>query len=169
MAGKLVIELSELAGMSKTEVEDVKAFISTQSDNYTRKYEAFACDHARRCIFIGTSNNKRPLQDESGNRRFLPVHVVGEANLEWLQANVEQLIGEAAVREANGETFRIPRESWDDAAEHQEAARHISPIEEAITEDQGAVCVADGQTWLAVREPAITERGQAVTTMDPAP
>lgn len=134
MAGKLVIELSELAGMSKTEVEDVKAFISTQSDNYTRKYEAFACDHARRCIFIGTSNNKRPLQDESGNRRFLPVHVVGEANLEWLQTNVEQLIGEAAVREANGETFRIPRESWDDAAEHQEAARHISPIEESITE-----------------------------------
>lgn len=134
MAGKWIIELSELAGMSKTETEDVKAFISTQSDNYTRKYEAFAGDHPRRCIFIGTSNNKRPLQDDSGNRRFLPVHVQGEANLEWLQANVEQLIGEAAVREAEGDTFRVPRELWAVAAEHQEAARHIAPIEELITE-----------------------------------
>lgn len=134
MAGKWVIELSELAGMSKTETEDVKAFISTQSDNYTRKYEAFAGDHPRRCIFVGTSNNKRPLQDDSGNRRFLPVHVQGEANLEWLQTNVEQLIGEAAVREAEGESFRIPRELWAVAAEHQEAARHIAPIEELITE-----------------------------------
>lgn len=134
MAGKWIIELSELAGMSKTETEDVKAFISTQTDNYTKKYEAFAGDHPRRCVFIGTSNNKRPLQDDSGNRRFLPVHVVGEANLEWLRANIEQIIGECAVREANGDTFRIPRELWDTAAQHQEAARHIAPIEELISE-----------------------------------
>lgn len=134
LAGKWVIELQELAGMSKTEVEDVKAFISTQSDNYTRKYEAFAGDHPRRCIFIGTSNNKRPLQDESGNRRFLPVHVEGELNDAWLRCHVEQLIGEAATRESNGEEFKIPREIWGVAEDHQEAARHISPAEELIAE-----------------------------------
>lgn len=134
MAGKWVVELSELAGMNKTETEDVKAFISTQSDNYTRKYEAFAGDHPRRCVFIGTSNNKRPLQDDSGNRRFLPVHVVGEANLDWLRENILQIIGEAARREADGDMFRIPRDMWNVAAEHQEAARHIAPIEEQICE-----------------------------------
>lgn len=134
LAGKWVVELQELAGMSKTEVEDVKAFISTQSDNYTRKYEAFAGDHPRRCIFIGTSNNKRPLQDDSGNRRFLPVHVEGDLNDAWLRANVEQLIGEAAVRESNGDEFKIPREIWGVAEEHQEAARYIAPAEELIAE-----------------------------------
>lgn len=134
MAGKWIIELGELAGMSKTEVEDVKQFMSSPSDNYTKKYEAFATEHPRRCIFIGTSNNRRPLTDDSGNRRFLPVHVVGEVNLDWIAANIEQLIGEAAAREAAGETFVIPRPVWDTATAHQEAARNMSPVEELCYE-----------------------------------
>lgn len=134
MSGKWVVELGELAGMNNSEVEDVKQFMSTTCDNYTRKYEAFAADHPRRCIFIGTSNSKRPLKDETGNRRFLPVHVVGEIDLPWLRANIEQLIGEAAVREARGETFGIPREVWSVANRHQEAARSMTPIEEVCYE-----------------------------------
>ena len=68
MAGKLVIELQELSGHKKTEVEDIKAFISTQYDNYTRKYDALATDQPRRCIFVGTSNDSMPLRDKTGNR-----------------------------------------------------------------------------------------------------
>jgi predicted P-loop ATPase len=134
MAGKWVVELGELAGMNNSEVEDVKQFMSTTNDNYTKKYEAFAADHPRRCVFIGTSNSKRPLRDESGNRRFLPVHVIGEVDLEWLRTNVEQLIGEAAVRDSRGETFGIPREVWDEANHHQEAARAMTPVEELCYE-----------------------------------
>lgn len=130
LAGKWVVELGELAGMNKTEVEDVKQFLSSTSDNFTKKYEAFATDHPRRCVFIGTSNDRRPLADATGNRRFLPVHVVGEVNIEWLRANVSQIIGEAAQREAAGESFGIPREAWDIATAHQEAARHMTPVEE---------------------------------------
>lgn len=130
LAGKWVIELGELAGMNKTEVEDVKQFLTSTSDNYTKKYEAFATDHPRRCVFIGTSNDKRPLADASGGRRFLPVHVAGEVDTDWLRANVEQIIGEAAAREAAGESFAIPREVWDIAGRHQEAARNMSPTEE---------------------------------------
>jgi hypothetical protein len=130
LAGKWVIELGELAGMNKTEVEDVKQFLSSTSDNYTKKYEAFATDHPRRCVFIGTSNDRRPLADATGNRRFLPVHVQGEVDTDWLRANVEQIIGEAAAREAADESFAIPREVWDIAGRHQEAARNMSPTEE---------------------------------------
>jgi predicted P-loop ATPase len=134
MAGKWVIELGELAGMSKADVEDIKQFMSATSDNYTKKYEAFATDHKRRCMFIGTSNDRRPLADASGNRRFLPVHVQGEINLAWLRSTVELLIGEAAHREAAGETFGIPRELWPEATRQQEAARQMSPVEELCYE-----------------------------------
>jgi predicted P-loop ATPase len=134
LAGKWVIELSELAGMNKSDVEDIKNFMSATTDNYTKKYEAFATDHPRRCCFIGTSNDKRPLADASGGRRFLPVHVVGEVNTDWLRANVEQIIGECAHREAQGESFAIPRDVWETTAQHQEAARSRTPVEELCQE-----------------------------------
>lgn len=132
MRGKLIIELSELAGMSKAEIEDVKQFISTQKDNATLKYDREASEPRRRCVFVGTSNNPRPLADATGGRRFLPVHVHGEIDLEWLRANVEQLIGEAASLETEGESFGIPRELWAVAGEHQEAARQGTIVEERL-------------------------------------
>lgn len=132
--GKWVVELSELAGMGQKDVEDVKQFLSSTSDNFTAKYAAFAADHPRRCVFIGTSNSRRPLQDVSGNRRFLPVNVIGEVDTDWLRANVEQIMGECAHREAAGETFGIPRAVWDIAGHHQEAARSMAPVEELCQE-----------------------------------
>lgn len=134
LAGKWVVELSDLAGMNKADVEEIKSFLSSTVDNFTAKYEAFSRDHLRRCVFIGTSNDKRPLIDSTGNRRFLPVHVVGEVDTDWLAANIDQLIGEAAHREAAGEEFAIPRGVWEEAARHQEAARNMTPVEELCQE-----------------------------------
>lgn len=134
LAGKWVVELSELAGMKKAEVEDIKNFMSATSDTYTKKYEAFAATHPRRNVFIGTSNDRRPLADATGNRRFLPVHISGEVNLDWLRANVEQIIGECAAREAAGESFAIPREIYAETNRHQEAARSMTPVEELCYE-----------------------------------
>lgn len=136
--GKLVVELSELDGMAKQEVKHVKAFITRQSDNVTLKYKAFASDFARRCIFIGTSNEDNPLVDMTGNRRFLPVRVPAEINMTWLRANVEQLVAEACAMEARGADFSIPREVWGLAGQHQEAARSVSDTEERLTEWFGA-------------------------------
>lgn len=134
LAGKWVVEMSELAGLNKTDFEDVKTLLTSTKDEYVAKYEAIPTEHLRRCCFIGTSNLRQPLADPSGNRRFLPVHVVGSIDLNWLQANVEQLIGEAAARETAGESFAIPEEVWALTTAQQEAARNLSPVEEAITE-----------------------------------
>jgi hypothetical protein len=132
--GKMVVELAELDGMAKKEVQHIKAFITRQSDNVTLKYKAFASDFERRCIFIGTSNEDSPLVDITGNRRFLPVRVPGEINIAWLRANIEQLVAEAAHLADAGDDFAIPREVWAIAAEHQEAARAISDVEARLIE-----------------------------------
>jgi len=84
LAGKWVIELSELSGMNNTDVENIKRFLTTTTDEYVKKYEAIPTVHKRRCIFIGTTNERQPLKDTSGNRRFLPVNVPGEIDLDWL-------------------------------------------------------------------------------------
>jgi hypothetical protein len=129
--GKLVVELAELDGMAKKEVQHIKAFITRQSDNVTLKYKAFASDFNRRCMFIGTSNEDSPLVDITGNRRFLPVRVqTSEINIAWLRENIEQLVAEAAVLDAAGADFSIPREVWALAAEHQEGARSVGDVED---------------------------------------
>jgi len=130
--GKLIIELAELDALSTSDSNRVKRFISTQLDNFARKYEAFSTDVARRFIFIGTSNDDAPLRDESGGRRFLLERVEHQIDLAWLRTNARQLIGEAAHLESRGETFGIPREVWGAAAVVQEDARARSPVEELI-------------------------------------
>jgi hypothetical protein len=137
MFGKLVIELAELDKMSKTEVASVRSFVTAKNDDATLKYKTYSERFPRRCIFIGTCNEENPLVDATGNRRFYPVVVQGEIDLDWLRANVDQLVAEAAVLDSQGETFGIPREVWAIAEQHQEAAREkpewVLHLEAAIT------------------------------------
>jgi hypothetical protein len=132
--GKLVIELSELDGMHRRDVGSVKRIISTSTDNFTAKYEAYSTDFDRRFIFIGTCNLESPLVDDSGNRRFYPVRVPDgvQINVEWLRENIEQLIAEAATLETAGDTFAIPAAVWGAAAVVQETARGLSAVEELL-------------------------------------
>lgn len=69
----LIIEVAELSALSRTAVENTKAFISTQVDKYKAPYGSMIEEHPRRCVFIGTTNEYDFLRDKTGNRRFLPV------------------------------------------------------------------------------------------------
>jgi predicted P-loop ATPase len=154
LAGKWIVELGELAGLSKTDFEDVKSFLAEKIDTYVAKYEVLPTVNPRRCIFVGTSNLRQPLADPSGNRRFLPVHVVGKSNLDWLRANIDQIIGEAARRHAAGETFGIPEELWPLTAAAQESARAMTAVEEAIYDwfdREGAFYVQSGDIGRALK------------------
>jgi hypothetical protein len=155
LAGKWIVELGELAGLSKTDFEDVKSFLSERIDTYVAKYEVLPTKNPRRCIFIGTSNLRQPLADPSGNRRFLPVHVVGSSNLDWLRANIDQIIGEAARRHAQGESFAIPEELWALTRAAQESARAMTAVEEAIYDwfdrPEGAFYIVAGDIGRALK------------------
>jgi len=73
LQGKWIIELGELAAMRKSEVEDVKRFLSAQEDTFRPAYARKAVSIKRSCAFIGTTNEVEFLTDGTGNRRFLPV------------------------------------------------------------------------------------------------
>jgi predicted P-loop ATPase len=127
--GKLVVELAELDGMARREVNYIKRFLSAQSDNVTLKYEAYSSDHARRCIFVGSSNEENPLRDATGNRRFLPVRIEQRINVDFVRKNIDRLFGEAATLESTGELFLIPADVLPEARARQEAARAESDFE----------------------------------------
>ena len=80
MQGHLIIELSKMiATASARSIEDIKSFISRQSDIYKVPYETQPKDRPRQCVFGGTSNAMDTLPlDRTGNRRFMPVMVYPE-------------------------------------------------------------------------------------------
>jgi len=129
LAGKCLVEIGEMGQRSSANGDHVKAMISRQVDRGRTAYSRAVTKRPRRNIFFGTANGYSPLQDTSGNRRFLPVQVLTELNLAWLAQNICQIVGEACVMEAAGETFELPRDVWDIAAEYQEAARAQSDFE----------------------------------------
>ncbi len=79
LQGYWIMEIGELKGMRKMDVESIKAFISRQEDIYRSAYGHHTETHPRQCVIFGTVNNVDGyLKDISGNRRFWPVEISGE-------------------------------------------------------------------------------------------
>ena len=114
LAGRWLVEISEMNSFSKTEVERIKGIISNQTDRYRLPYDKHASDHPRQCVFAGTTNRDDWHNDDTGGRRFWPV-ACGVVDLQWLKENRDQLFAEAVVRYQKGESW------WDvPADEHRQ-------------------------------------------------
>ena len=94
MRGKLIGEIGELRGFRRVEQEAIKAFISRTHEEWVEKYEARATVMPRRLMFIGTTNINEFLEDDTGNRRWLPL-VVGRVDVAGIRSAVMQLWAEA--------------------------------------------------------------------------
>lgn len=95
-----IIEIADLAGFRKHEIENLRSFISRNIDkvrlSYARRSEYFP----RQNIFIGTHNpsgNNEYLKDDTGNRRFWPV-VATKIDIEKAKELRDQLWAEAVVK-----------------------------------------------------------------------
>jgi predicted P-loop ATPase len=127
LAGKTVAEISEMR--TRGEVDAVKAMISATHDEGRPAYGRSIVKRPRRNIFCGTTNRLEFLEDPTGARRFLPIVVQGEINLDIVRQQLPQLIGEAATLQSRGVDINLPRELWATAAEHQAAATSQSSAE----------------------------------------
>lgn len=71
LQGFWVVEIAELAGMKKADIEKVKGFLSTSDDKYRPSYGKVVESHPRQCVIMATVNGERGyLRDITGNRRF---------------------------------------------------------------------------------------------------
>lgn len=82
IGGALCLEIAELSGMAKAEIELVKAFFTRQVDKCRPAYGRSVVELPRQCVFVATTNQVEGfLRDSSGNRRFAPVEVNGSSEL----------------------------------------------------------------------------------------
>ena len=128
MLGKCIIELPELCGFKKTDVEKMKNLISTQQDTVRLSYRKDARDYLRRCIFVGTTNDTAPLPDDiTGLRRFVLISLQGKLSeksmTKLIRDNRDHLWAEAVSLYKNRKSARLPQDMWGMSADIAEEHR----------------------------------------------
>lgn len=138
LQGYWVIEAGELTGMTKSEMNTVKQFLSKCDDVYRAAYGRRTEKYLRQCIIVGTTNEAEFLKDYTGNRRFWPVDLTGKGRRKniWhdLPAEVPQIWAEAVASYRLGEPLILSDAAEKMAERAQEEHRESSYSEGAIIE-----------------------------------
>lgn len=150
MTGKWILEMGEMEVMKKDTVtsNELKAFISSQADDYRVPYEKRPQRRPRQCIFCGTSNDKNFLKDRTGNRRYWPIdcHATEETkdrifDYSTSRPYLQQVMAEAVhyYKEHPNEDLRLPRRiefmAEEAQDEHLEEDVWVQIIDDYLDED----------------------------------
>ena len=149
LQGRVVVEVSEMAGSTRADLESLKTFVSRQDDGVLRlAFRHNPEPSPRRCCIVGTTNRLDSLpNDPSGNRRFVPIvlHRPSGAIEPWLALHRAQLWAEALYRHAQDISPRLPRDLMPQATEAAESHRN----RDVVIEDALDLLPPDWQGTLA--------------------
>ena len=152
LQGYWLQEISELAGLRKSDLETLKGFLSRQNDIFRPAYGRHSTPHKRQCIFIGTTNAEQGfLRDTTGNRRFWPVTVPGYSatlpdtvppeaaafhkhSWELKQDDIDQIWAEALTYYNAHESLVLPAELKEEAAKSQRESMETDDREPLVRE-----------------------------------
>lgn len=111
LQGYWILEIGELAGLRKAEVETLRSFLSRQNDIYRAAFGKRATPHLRQCVFFGTTNAESGyLRDTTGNRRFWPVKTPGggkKHSWELTEEDIRQIWAKVLVYVERGEKLYL--------------------------------------------------------------
>ncbi len=138
LQGYWILEIGELAGMKKADVDKVKAFVSRQDDKYRASFGRRVTPHPRQCIFFGTTNSENGyLRDVTGNRRFWNIKTPGTGKKkpwELTQEDVDQMWAEALYFVGQGEELYLDANLEKMARSEQRAAMEQDEREGLVRE-----------------------------------
>ena len=131
--GCWIVEVAELDGLNRADLDRVKAMLSRSVDRARMSYARLPISVPRRWVAVGTINPRASgyLLDQTGNRRFWPVPC-GRVLPEALAAEREQLWAEAAAAELTGEPNWLGYGHEREMAEEQAARTEENPLVEEL-------------------------------------
>ena len=128
--GRWLIEVGELSGMTKSETNTVKQFLSKTDDIYREAYGRRTAQFPRKCVFFGTTNDTEYLKDPTGGRRFWPVDANAEKATKSvftdLPTEVDNIWAEAFAFWQLGEPLYLSKNAEKMARKQQEDHREVS-------------------------------------------
>ena len=141
LQGAWIIEMAELSGLKKAEVETIKHFITKREDQFRPAYGRTVETYKRQCVFFGTTNKDDFLRDPTGNRRFLPIDVRPEfvnksVPNDLTEEEIDQIWAEAYLLYKQGEPLYMTGEediiAKIEQHKHSEADERKGIIEEYL-------------------------------------
>lgn len=152
--GGWVIELPELGSIKRSDVEQVKAYISRQDDTYRPAYGTVTEKHPRQCVFCGTTNETYFLKGDTGNRRFWVMAADADRRKHTdvkadLTAERNQMWAEAVERWKEGETLYLPNDLETEARQKQAEYNDEAddPIKDMLSAYLDMKLPGEWQTW----------------------
>lgn len=136
LQGYWILEISEMNGIKKTDVETVKSFVSRQDDKFRQAYGVNVESHPRSCIIVGSTNSESGfLRDVTGNRRFWPVHVPGTGkHRPWELKDADQIWAETIELYRGGEELFLKGKEAEEAYKMQQDAMESDDREGIVAE-----------------------------------
>jgi len=177
LQGNWILELSELAGIKKMDVETMKSFASRVDDKYRPSYGRVVESHPRQCIIIGTTNSDNGfLRDITGNRRFWPIKVSGYGTKkpwEITDEEVDQLWAEALHYYEAGEKLYLTGDEAVTAAVEQRDAMEQDEregliqayLDRLLPENWDATDIYNRRIYIEQPEALTNPKGMVVRTM----
>lgn len=150
LQGVWIMEISEMQGTRKADVEVMKGFLSRQVDEYRAAYGRVVERHPRTAIICGTTNSTTGfLRDTTGNRRFWPVTVTGGRLSVWdmTEDTRAQIWAEVLACVSAGEEAFLDAEMEKEAAKAQQAALEYDDREGQVLDYLNTLLPEDWYSW----------------------
>ena len=136
MQGRAIVEIGEMAGARRVDVESLKAFLSRTDDGSVRlTWRHNPEPMPRRCIVVGTADRSDPLPPDHNLRRFVPVTLTAgdvAGLIDFMEANRGQLWAEALTLYQRGQDARLPDWLKEQQREATDNARFTDAILDGV-------------------------------------
>ena len=125
-----LINMDEFNMYTERMMTILKNLMQMKKVNYRKCFKAYFSDLPRIASFIGTSNEKSLLTDETGSRRFLCIEV--EKPIDCSPIDYAQLYAQLKFELESGKRYWLSKEEEMEIQEHNRAFYRHSPEEEAF-------------------------------------
>ena len=125
-----LINMDEFDQYTERMMTILKNLMQMKKVNYRKCFKAYFSDLPRIASFIGTSNEKSLLTDETGSRRFLCIEV--EKLIDCSPIDYTQLYAQLKFELESGKRYWLSKEEEEEIQLHNRAFYRHSPEEEAF-------------------------------------
>ena len=125
-----LINMDEFDQYNERMMTILKNLMQMKKVNYRKCFKAYFSDLPRIASFIGTSNEKSLLTDETGSRRFLCIEV--EKAIDCSPIDYAQLYAQLKFELESGKRYWLSKEEELEIQKHNRAFYRHSPEEEAF-------------------------------------
>lgn len=125
-----LINMDEFDQYTERMLTLLKNLMQMKKVNYRKCFKAYFSDLPRIASFIGTSNEKSLLTDETGSRRFLCIEI--EKPIDCSPIDYTQLYAQLKFELESGKRYWLSKEEELEIEQHNRAFYRHSPEEEAF-------------------------------------